>query len=56
MKKKSPAFLDPRVEDLQEMAKKLSMIPKEEQMYIKGRMDAYNDMRNRQPPDDQQAS
>ncbi len=43
-----PKYLDPEVKaDLQEMARKFSLLPREEQKYIKGRMDAYNDMRKK---------
>lgn len=60
MKKKSillPGIPQQKIADLEEMAKKLSMLPREEQMYIKGRMDAYNDRRRQgRSPDNQQAS
>ncbi|MCI9273754.1 MAG: hypothetical protein HFE39_07340 [Clostridiales bacterium] len=39
-----PRFLDPlAIADLQEMAKKFAELPRDEQIYIKGRMDAYKD-------------
>ena len=49
MKKKPflpPGVTQEKISDLEEMSKKFSMLPREEQIYIKGRMDAYNDIRN----------
>ena len=55
MPKKKKSFIIPgippeKIADLQEMAQKFSMLPREEQNYIKGRMDAYNDIRGQTPP------
>lgn len=46
-----PKHLDPKVKaDLQEMARKFSLLPREEQNYIKGRMDAYKTFENKNRP------
>lgn len=52
-----PKHLDPEVKaDLQEMARKFSLLPRAEQIYIKGRMDAYNDIRKQKQIEDQQSA
>lgn len=59
MKKKPflpPGVTQEKIADLEEMAQKFSMLPREEQNYIKGRMDAYNDIRKQKQIEDQQSA